>query len=153
MNFSFMNPCAGFPDRAACVGDHNLFTSMDRTINVFAVFVFAFTCQQNIFSIVNEIKDHTQSKVNKVVLLSIMSAMVINLAVSLTGYYTYGEQVKANILENLPVNVMVTTARIFVAVLMLFTYPLQLHPVSINCTFFCVIGIPHFFLFSQGNAF
>lgn len=52
---------------AVCVGDKDSFTSFESTMSNLAVFVFSFTCHQNIFSVCNEIKDRTQAKVNTVI--------------------------------------------------------------------------------------
>jgi amino acid permease len=133
-----MDPCGGGEAIDVCRGDFVPFTDAERTLKKMTVFIFSFTCHQNIFSIVNEIQDHTQSRVNGVISISILAAMVINLVVSITGYSIYGSFVQTNVLLSLPTNVLVTVCRGFVAILMLCTYPLQCHPSRK-----CIISLIH----------
>eukprot|EP00606_Chrysophyceae_sp_TOSAG23-5_P000983 GSChrysophyteH2.ASY1.ANO1.646.1 assembled CDS len=99
-----------------------------ETGQVFPIFVFGFTCQQNIFSIVNEIENPTIGRVNKVIVGSIGTAVATYLAVAACGYATYGSLVESDVLLNYPRNELTTVARCFVALLVVFTFPLQCHP-------------------------
>jgi hypothetical protein len=52
----------------ACRGDHAYAaTSIGRTMQVLTIFIFAFTCQQNIFAICDELVDGTMERVGKVI--------------------------------------------------------------------------------------
>ncbi|GMH79020.1 hypothetical protein TrLO_g7728 [Triparma laevis f. longispina] len=113
---------------AVCVGDKDKFTSFESTMSNLAVFVFSFTCHQNIFSVCNEIKDRTQAKVNTVIFTSIGAALLLYLMVAWAGFNTFGSSLQSDILLNYPQNALVTTMRIFVAFLVIFSYPLQLDP-------------------------
>jgi len=53
---------------------------------------------------------------------------VLYLVVAWAGYSTFGDNVDSDILNNYPKNGLVTTMRIFVALLVIFSYPLQLDP-------------------------
>ena len=78
----------------------NPFLSLSHThiyTQVFPIFVFGFTCQQNIFSIVNEIENPTIGRVNKVIVGSIGTAVVTYLAVAACGYATYGSLVESDV--------------------------------------------------------
>ncbi|PVU91210.1 hypothetical protein BB559_004252 [Furculomyces boomerangus] len=81
-----------------------------------SLFVFAFTCHQNIFSIHNELKDNSFSNINKIIIMSIGFCMCLY-------------QWVAN-----PENAATSYCRIAVAVFVISAYPLQCHPAraSIN---------------------
>jgi amino acid permease len=63
----------------------------------FPVIVFAYTCHQNMFSILNEIEDNSPFKTTSVVFASIGSSGSIYLLVAITGYLTFGDNVAGNI--------------------------------------------------------
>jgi amino acid permease len=63
----------------------------------FPVIVFAYTCHQNMFSILNEIEDNSPFRTSSVVLASIGSSSSIYLLVAITGYLTFGDNVAGNI--------------------------------------------------------
>merc|ERR1712196_296584 len=66
--------------------------------------------------------------VNQVIAYSIGVAFVLYLIVSFCGYATYGSLVQSDILKNYPRNALTSFARVFVALLVAFSYPLQQHP-------------------------
>ena len=128
-----LDPCETFvPDPKdpddTCKGSKPLTSSFSDTLSVLAVFIFSFTCHQNIFSVCNELTSNSQPRVNKVIVSSIVSAFFLNLAISLFGYYTFGDTVDSDILKSYPQNALVTILRFFIALLVTFSYPLQLDP-------------------------
>ena len=78
----------------------------------------------------NEIKDYSQRRVDVTIFVSIASAVTIYLIVAMSGYNTYGDEILDDILLNFPKTELLTVARMFVTCLLVFSYPLQLHPVS-----------------------
>lgn len=92
------------------------------------VFVFAFTCHQNIFSIVNEIQDVSQKNVNGVLITAIGGSWIVYLLVAITGYLSYGDSVNGNIVSMYPNSPSANIGRVAIIVLILFSYPLQAHP-------------------------
>lgn len=92
------------------------------------VFVFAFTCHQNIFSVYNELQDNSSKQVNGTILLSIGSACGIYQWIAILGYLTFGSKVAPNLLTMYGNSTVVTFCRLSVAILVLFSYPLQCHP-------------------------
>ncbi|KAI9318086.1 transmembrane amino acid transporter protein-domain-containing protein [Dichotomocladium elegans] len=90
------------------------------------VFVFAFTCHQNIFSVYNEIKDNSKRVITNVIKLSIGTACIIYEAIGILGYLTFGKKVLGNII--LECNKFVAGGRLAIVVLVVFSYPLQAHP-------------------------
>ncbi|KAJ3253037.1 hypothetical protein HDU77_004773 [Chytriomyces hyalinus] len=92
------------------------------------IFVFAFTCHQNIFSVHNELIDNSVSNVGKVIQLSIGTALVVYQLIGITGYLTFGNSVGGNIISMYPPSSIITGGQISLAVLFLLSYPLQCHP-------------------------
>ena len=121
-------PLSLVADFAVCKGEVKAVTSFGSTMSNLAVFVFSFTCHQNIFSVCNEISNRTQTKVDSVIFLSIGTALALYLAVAWSGLLTFGDSLQSDILLNYPQSALVTTMRVFVALLVLFSYPLQLDP-------------------------
>ena len=111
-----------------CVGETHLFTDFDDTVKNLAIFVFSFTCHQNVFTISNELKRPTPERVNKVIILAISSALILYMIVAIEGYRTYGSEVKGDILLNYPQTGLVTMMRIGIAIMVILSYPLQLDP-------------------------
>ncbi|KAH0356730.1 putative amino acid transporter, partial [Aureobasidium melanogenum] len=94
----------------------------------FPVIVFAYTCHQNMFSILNEIEDNSPFKTTSVVLASIGSSGSIYLLVAITGYLTFGDNVAGNIVAQYIPSVASTIGKAAIVVLVMFSYPLQVHP-------------------------
>lgn len=112
-----------------CRGDHSYgSTSGSRTMQVLTIFIFAFTCQQNIFSICDELKEPTMKRVGKVIGTAIGSAWVVYIIVAAAGFVTYGDLVQSDILNNYPASKAAAVARVAITLLVIFSYPLQLNP-------------------------
>ncbi|KAL1894864.1 hypothetical protein Sste5346_005551 [Sporothrix stenoceras] len=92
------------------------------------VVVFAYTCHQNMFSILNELKDNSPASVMGVVTSSIGSAASIYILVAVTGYLTFGSNVVGNIVSMYPANFASTVGKAAIVVLVMFSIPLQIHP-------------------------
>ncbi|KAF9163938.1 hypothetical protein DFQ27_002708 [Actinomortierella ambigua] len=92
------------------------------------IFVFAFTCHQNIFSVYNELSDNGQSMLNRIITTSIGSAAVIYHIVAILGYMTFGNSVGSNIILMYNAGMLVTIGRIAIVILVMFSFPLQAHP-------------------------
>lgn len=120
-------PC--MPDFPDCRGGHHLARMDLDSLKVFSIFIFAFTCHQNIFSICNELKDATIDRVNTVIVMSGGTAFSVYLLIGLFGYYVYGDNVDDNLLRNYPsTSGVVTVIRVMISLLVTFTFPLQSHP-------------------------
>ncbi|KAH8549200.1 transmembrane amino acid transporter protein-domain-containing protein [Umbelopsis sp. PMI_123] len=92
------------------------------------VFVFAFTCHQNLFSVYNELKDNGKQVMLTVVGISIGSACFIYELIGALGYLSLGKMVHPNFILEYPSSMFVTGGRIALVVLNTFSYPLQAHP-------------------------
>lgn len=98
------------------------------TLTSFPVMVFAYTCHQNMFSVVNEIRDNAPSNLLAVVSTSNGTAATLYVLVAITGYLTFGNGVGGNIVAQYPPSASATIGRAAIVVLVLFSYPLQVHP-------------------------
>ena len=122
------NACAGIPiDECKGEFDHSPH-DIKKFLGVLSIFVFSFTCHQNIFPITNELKNPNNKRLNSVIILSILVCLTFYCVVSYSGYHTYGSNVKSDILENYPRNTMFTVVRIALSVNLALSYPLQCHP-------------------------
>lgn len=124
-------PCDddGHPnDDTACVGSMKSIVFNIDTMRVLGVFVFAYSCQMNIFPVVNELKRPTIRRFDRVIYLSIGTACSLYCIVAGAGYATYGDAVESNILISYPNTATTSVARIFVSLLVAFSYPLLCNP-------------------------
>ena len=92
------------------------------------VVIFAYTCHQNMFSILNELRDNSPMSVVTVIGSSIGSAASIYVLVAITGYLTFGSKVVGNIVSMYPPNFASTVGKAAIVVLVTFSVPLQIHP-------------------------
>ncbi|GMM35902.1 aspartate/glutamate transporter [Saccharomycopsis crataegensis] len=117
-------------------GDVRYFTPYSATsmFSAFPLFVFAYTCHQNMFSLLNELKDKSNGNINKVISSAICTAMFLYIFVGATGYLTFGDNVQGNIIVMYPAAISSTIGRIAIVVLVTLSFPLQCHPAraSIN---------------------
>ncbi|KAF2139035.1 uncharacterized protein K452DRAFT_255084 [Aplosporella prunicola CBS 121167] len=97
-------------------------------LSVFPVIVFAYTCHQNMFSILNEIFDNSHFRTTSVVGASIGLACSLYILVGITGYLSYGENVGGNIVSMYTPSAFSTIGRLAIVILVMFSYPLQVHP-------------------------
>ncbi|RYG63146.1 hypothetical protein EON64_16515 [archaeon] len=125
---SGMDPCQDTDDNEVCTGSRVNAQLTLESMRVFSIFIFGFTCHQNMFTIVNELQAVSIARCNRVILYAIGTALTVYLVIANCGYYTYGDQVESNILQSYPKLPVVSLARIFVSLLVCFTYPLQCNP-------------------------
>ena len=92
------------------------------------VIVFAYTCHQNMFSIINEINDNSHWKTSSVVIASNGTAASIYILVAITGYLSFGNDVGGNIVAQYLPSASTTIGRAAIVILVMFSYPLQVHP-------------------------
>ncbi|OHF03254.1 transmembrane amino acid transporter [Colletotrichum orchidophilum] len=97
-------------------------------LSTLPVVVFAYTCHQNMFAILNEIKDNSPGSVIGVVGTSIGTAASIYTVVAITGYLTFGNAVKGNIVMMYSATAASYIGQLAIVVLVTFSVPLQVHP-------------------------
>ncbi|RJE18583.1 amino acid transporter [Aspergillus sclerotialis] len=98
------------------------------TLSSLPVIVFAFTCHQNMFSILNEISDNSHFKTTSVVFASIGSSAATYILIAITGYLSFGNSIGGNIVGMYPPGVYAMIGRAAIVMLVMFSYPLQCHP-------------------------
>lgn len=97
-------------------------------LSSFPVIVFAYTCHQNMFSILNEIKDNSHFRTTAVLTASNGTAASIYILVAITGYLSFGNEIGGNIVAQYAPSVYTTIGQAMIVVLVMFSYPLQVHP-------------------------
>ncbi|KAI4170549.1 MAG: hypothetical protein LQ343_004926 [Gyalolechia ehrenbergii] len=98
------------------------------TLSSFPVIVFAYTCHQNMFSILNEIGNNSHFRTTGVVGASIGISGFIYILVAITGYLSFGNAVAGNIVSIYAPAVSSTIGKAAIVILVMFSYPLQVHP-------------------------
>jgi len=92
------------------------------------VFIFSFTCQQNVFPVCNEVKNVTRSRINNTIGVAYAFATTAFLGAAFFGYCTYGNQVESDVLKGYPRKWPVEATRLLYSLLVVFSFPLQVHP-------------------------
>jgi amino acid permease len=110
------------------LSDVILFDPRISFLKVLPVFVFGFTCHQNVFSVFNELKRNTKSRFATVIWVSIGVAIGVYLVVGGLGYVMIGPLVRDNLLLEFYNSPQVSVGRIAICLLVLLSYPLQCHP-------------------------
>ncbi|KAK5199368.1 hypothetical protein LTR99_001410 [Exophiala xenobiotica] len=98
------------------------------TLSSFPVIVFAYTCHQNMFSVLNEIADNSHFRTSSVLITSNGVAGFIYILVAITGYLSFGNEIGGNIVAQYAPSVSTTIGQAMIVVLVMFSYPLQVHP-------------------------
>ncbi|KAI8975068.1 transmembrane amino acid transporter protein-domain-containing protein [Mycotypha africana] len=108
--------------------DIEIFNLNSKILGHLPVFVFAFTCHQNIFSVYNELKDNSRRSITKVISTSIGCSAFIYESIAILGYLSFGKNVRGNIIMEYPPSYFVAGGRLAMVILVVFSYPLQAHP-------------------------
>lgn len=104
------------------------------TLASFPIFVFAYTCHQNMFAILNELepseKDGSQTRQSNIIIRNaILTACMSYLVVGILGYLTFGDSVNANIITMYPKDSMPSlVGRLCIVIMVSLSFPLQCHP-------------------------
>ncbi|CAD6571679.1 MAG: hypothetical protein CYPHOPRED_004545 [Cyphobasidiales sp. Tagirdzhanova-0007] len=92
------------------------------------VYIFAFTCAQNLFSCFNELTKNGQKRMNAVTGISIGSATLIYELIGVLAYLTFGAEVPSNVMTAYHDSLFVNICRAGIVIFILFSYPLQILP-------------------------
>ncbi|CAH7685578.1 transmembrane amino acid transporter protein-domain-containing protein [Phakopsora pachyrhizi] len=98
------------------------------------LFVFAYTCAQNLFPVHNELRVNSVKQKKKVLMMSIGSAILIYEFIGTIGYLTFGSKVSSNLISDYPHSTFISISRLSISILVLFSYPLQIHPCRTSLT-------------------
>lgn len=99
-----------------------------RFFKALPVFVFAFTCHQNMFPVCNEVQNASRERLNSVIFLAYLLCGVIFWISAMLGYATYGENILSNALKGYPLTTVVEVSQLFYSLLAVLSFPMQLHP-------------------------
>ncbi|KAI0741698.1 vacuolar amino acid transporter 5 [Daedaleopsis nitida] len=114
-------------------GEIHLIKISPSFVSTFPVQVFAYTCAQNLFPIFNEVQSNTQKRMNLVIGTAIGTATLTYEIIAVFGYLTFGSAVGPNIIAMYPTtSLFIAVGQIAIAILVMFSYPLQVHPCR-NC--------------------
>lgn len=111
--------------------------SVRSTLSSFPIFVFAYTCHQNMFAIINELKPRmgqgeSGSKTrqsNLIIRNSIATACCSYLVVGVIGYLSFGTLVNGNIITMYPRDLVLSLiGRLSIVIMVSLLFPLQCHP-------------------------
>ncbi|KAK6588592.1 10 transmembrane domain aa transporter [Cryptosporidium xiaoi] len=110
--------------------DYTSTFSLLKCLETFPILIFAFTCQQNIFTVSNELQDRTLYRLKKIIFISIFTGIMVYSVIGISGYLLFGRGInKANILELFQSNsIDIFIGKFFIAVSLVFSYPIQCHP-------------------------
>jgi len=127
-----LDPC---PDENAstpadfCGGAVKPFTDVMSCLRELPIFVFAYTCHQNIISATNELDRPTTGRVLSSISGAVGLAGTSYLILAYSGYFTYGDGVASDVLESYPAtSKIVGVARMSISLIVTLCYPLQAHP-------------------------
>ncbi|KAL1922374.1 uncharacterized protein VTP21DRAFT_9913 [Calcarisporiella thermophila] len=124
--YSFITPSES--SKLPPAGEIDLVRFSTKFFTNLPIFVFAFTCHQNIFSVYNELRDNSPRSITKVISSAIGASTIIYEVVGILGYLTFGNTAPSNIISAYPASWLVTIGRISIVILVLFSFPLQCHP-------------------------
>ncbi|CAF9910173.1 MAG: hypothetical protein HETSPECPRED_009636 [Heterodermia speciosa] len=80
------------------------------------------------FSVLNEIGNNSSFRTTSVVVTSVGISGFIYVLVAITGYLSFGNDVLGNIVGMYPPSVSSTIGKAAIVILVMFSYPLQVHP-------------------------
>ena len=80
------------------------------------------------FSILNEIADNSHFCTTTVIFTSIGGGCLLYILTGITGYLSYGDNIRGNIVSMYPTAAASTIGRLAIVILVMFSYPLQIHP-------------------------
>jgi len=124
-----ISPCESGAPAPLCRGEYTAFGSAADSVRAVPIFVFSFTCHQNIVSISNELDRPTPRRVLALVTAAISMSLATYLTLAHAGYYTFGNRVNDDILSSYPSSrPIVAIARCLIAIVVTCCYPLQAHP-------------------------
>ncbi|EEQ99805.1 10 transmembrane domain, possible aa transporter, putative [Perkinsus marinus ATCC 50983] len=95
------------------------------------VFIFAFTCHENMFPCATDMKGRTQKKLDFVAVSAELTGFMIFLPAVICPYLTFGSQVQPNYLQNIDYknNIPVQVGYIALSIGVLCSYALQVVPI------------------------
>ena len=117
-NMDYANPQVLFP------------TDGLTALGSFPTFIFAFACQQNMFTVANELKNATPRRLDVVGISSTITGLLVYLPMMILPFLTFGPSVKSNYLYNMEASeVPIMIAFVLASISVSISFVLQVHPV------------------------
>ncbi|CAI1801673.1 amino acid vacuolar transport [Saccharomyces pastorianus] len=98
------------------------------SLTTLPIFVFAYTCHHNMFSVINEQADKSFKILRKIPIVAISLAYILYIVIGGTGYMTFGDNIVGNIITLYPNSIYTTIGRLAMLLLVTLAFPLQCHP-------------------------
>merc|ERR1712232_837709 len=138
------DPCSSWSGDLPCKGAEIKQVGHDTIamLKVFPVFIFGFTCQQNVFTVCTEVKVASNKRMNGIISFAYVCSAVFFAITAIMGYMTYGDTIKSDVLKSYPENSVVSVTRIGFALLAIFSYPMQVHPSRNSWLALCRLAKP-----------
>lgn len=127
---SAFEPCEHSTDTLPCDGAHwgpfpESFLDFGKNIGVF---IFAFSCQMNMFTVCQEVHNMTPRRSNGIIISAhLISGGLLYLA-GFFGYATYGMAIRPDVLTSYPAGTVMQVSRMLYFVVVVVSYPIQAHP-------------------------
>jgi amino acid permease len=122
----FYTPCTMADDKLLVPGDALI------ALGSFPTFIFAFTCQQNVFTVANELKNANLKRLDMVSMLSTGTGFLVYMPMMILPFLTFGYDIQSNYLYNLDtsgkVDIPIIIAFVFASVSVSISYVLQVQP-------------------------
>lgn len=106
--------------------------TISGVFSTFSIIVFAYTGHQNMFSIINESKDRSLTNLTSLMNTAIAISLALFIVVGLAGYLTFGDLVDGNVILLYPAAWTTTVGRFCIVFMVIFSFPLMLHPARIS---------------------
>eukprot|EP01134_Creolimax_fragrantissima_P005908 CFRG5908T1 len=126
------DPCEGIESN--CKGEFTAaiwnFNAIMRAIPIFLV---SCTVGPVIFNIYNTMDKQTSKRMDTSAVIALSVVTVLNVIITMCGYFTYGSNVSSNILDSYPISTVASIARVGTAFVVTVSYPLLMHPARDAC--------------------
>lgn len=106
--------------------------NLTGVFSTFSIIVFAFTGHQNMFSIINEANNKSLRNLSFLAFITISISSILFIIVGISGYLTFGSLVNGNVILLYPNSLSSTIGRCCIAFMVIFSFPLMLHPARIS---------------------
>eukprot|EP01083_Nonionella_stella_P124499 375961_1 len=98
-------------------------------VGILPIYTFGFLCHQNAFSITNELSNNNMTRLNIINISTISIVSLMYALVSVSSYYSFGDEILSDALNNYPQDQTVfIVSRVLLVLALLFSFPTASHP-------------------------
>ncbi|ODV60051.1 Avt7p [Ascoidea rubescens DSM 1968] len=115
-------------------GEINYFKPLNLSsiLSTFSIIIFAYTGHQNMYSLINESSNKSIKNLSYIVKVVILISTAIFFITGISGYLTFGNNVKGNVLLMYPDSRSTRLARFALSLMVILSFPLMFHPCRIS---------------------